>query len=262
MSKEERNTYKIESDENLGEVQIADEVVAIIAGLAAMEVEGVSSMAGNATRELIAKLGMKSLSKGVKVDVLEGIVTVSLALNLKYGSSIKDTTLKVQEKVKAAIENMTGLTVADVTSVLQVWTCRKKNNWRENMRRSKVREHIFKMLFSIGFDAADADEQIELYLEQVEEASEEERGYMRKKVKDIAAHEEEIDAMINEHTTGWKTGRMNKVDLSVLRLAVYEMKWDDEVPVKVAINEAVELAKNFSGDEGPAFVNGVLGKLA
>ena len=122
------------------------------------------------------------------------------------------------------------------------------------MRRSKVREHIFKMLFSIGFDAADADEQIELYLEQVEEASEEERGYMRKKVKDIAAHEEEIDAMINEHTTGWKTGRMNKVDLSVLRLAV--------VPVKVAINEAVELAKNFSGDEGPAFVNGVLGKLA
>ena len=130
------------------------------------------------------------------------------------------------------------------------------------MRRSKVREHIFKMLFSIGFDAADADEQIELYLEQVEEASEEERGYMRKKVKDIAAHEEEIDAMINEHTTGWKTGRMNKVDLSVLRLAVYEMKWDDEVPVKVAINEAVELEKNFSGDEGPAFVNGVLGKLA
>ena len=130
------------------------------------------------------------------------------------------------------------------------------------MRRSKVREHIFKMLFSIGFDAADADEQIELYLEQVEEASEEERGYMRKKVKDIAAHEEEIDAMINEHTTGWKTGRMNKVDLSVLRLAVYEMKWDDAVPVGVAINEAVELAKMFSSDEAPSFINGVLGKIA
>ena len=130
------------------------------------------------------------------------------------------------------------------------------------MRRSKVREHIFKMLFSIGFDAADADEQIELYLEQIEEASEEERGYMRKKVKDIAAHEEEIDAMINEHTTGWKTGRMNKVDLSVLRLAVYEMKWDDEVPVGVAINEAVELTKMFSSDEAPSFINGVLGKIA
>ena len=114
MSKEERNTYTIQSEENLGEVKIADEVVAIIAGLAATEVEGVSSMTGNATRELVSKLGMKSLSKGVKVDVLDGIVTVSLVLNLNYGYSIKDTTQKVQEKVKAAIENMTGLEVADV----------------------------------------------------------------------------------------------------------------------------------------------------
>ena len=112
--KDTKINHTVYNIEDVGQVQIADEVVAIIAGLAAMEVEGVSSMAGNATRELIAKLGMKSLSKGVKVDVLEGIVTVSLALNLKYGSCIKDTTLKVQEKVKAAIENMTGLTVADV----------------------------------------------------------------------------------------------------------------------------------------------------
>lgn len=114
MGKEERNTYTIKTDESIGEVKIADEVVSIIAGLAAMEVEGVSSMAGKATRELIAKLGVKSLSKGVKVDVLEGIVTVSLALNLKYGYNIKDITSKVQEKVKTAIENMTGLEVADV----------------------------------------------------------------------------------------------------------------------------------------------------
>ncbi len=114
MSKEERNTYTIQTDENLGEVKIADEVVAIIAGLAAMEVEGVSSMTGNATRELVSKFGMKSLSKVVKVDVLDGIVTVSLVLNLNYGYSIKDTTQRVQEKVKAAIENMTGLEVADV----------------------------------------------------------------------------------------------------------------------------------------------------
>lgn len=114
MSREERNTYKIEYDGNLGEVQIADEVVAVIAGIAAMEVEGVSSMAGTTTREIISKLGMKTLSKGVKVDVLEGIVTVSLALNLKFGTNIKVTTMKVQEKVKSAIENMTGLTVADV----------------------------------------------------------------------------------------------------------------------------------------------------
>ena len=94
MSREERNAYTIKTDATVGEVKIADEVVAVIAGLAAMEVEGVASMAGKATRELISKLGMKSLSKGVKVDVLEGIVTVSLALNLKYGCSIKDITGK------------------------------------------------------------------------------------------------------------------------------------------------------------------------
>ena len=114
MGKEERNAYTIKNDANIGEVKIADEVVAIIAGLAAMEVEGVASMAGNATRELISKLGMKSLSKGVKVDVLDGIVTVSLTLNLLYGYGVKDLSVKVQEKVKSSIENMTGLEVADV----------------------------------------------------------------------------------------------------------------------------------------------------
>ena len=114
MGKEEKNTYMIKTEENLGEVKIADEVVAIIAGLAAMEVDGVASMVGNATKELVNKFGRKSLSKGVKVDVLEGIVTVSLAMNMKFGYSIKDVTEKVQEKVKAAIENMTGLEVADV----------------------------------------------------------------------------------------------------------------------------------------------------
>lgn len=114
MAKDERNTYTIQNDASLGEVKIADEVVAIIAALAATEVEGVSSMAGNITNEVIGKLGIKNLSKGVKVDVLEGVVTVSLALNLKYNYSIMDVTAKVQEKVKNAVENMTGLEVADV----------------------------------------------------------------------------------------------------------------------------------------------------
>ena len=88
MAKDERNIYTIQNDASKGEIKIADEVVAIIAALAATEVEGVASMAGNITNELIGKLGMKNLSKGVKVDVLEGIVTVSLALNLKYNYSI------------------------------------------------------------------------------------------------------------------------------------------------------------------------------
>ena len=114
MAKDERNIYTIQNDASKGEIKIADEVVAIIAALAATEVEGVASMAGNITNELIGKVGMKNLSKGVKVDVLEGIVTVSLALNLKYNYSIVEVSARVQEKVKNAIENMTGLEVADV----------------------------------------------------------------------------------------------------------------------------------------------------
>ena len=114
MAKDERNIYTIQNDASKGEIKIADEVVAIIAALAATEVEGVASMAGNITNELIGKLGMKNLSKGVKVDVLEGIVTVSLALNLKYNYSIVEGSARVLEKVKNAIENMTGLEVADV----------------------------------------------------------------------------------------------------------------------------------------------------
>ncbi len=111
---EKRNVYKIHENGGMGDVQIADSVVAIIAGLAATEVEGVASMAGNITNELVAKLGMKNLSKGVRIDVLEGVVTVDLNLNIQYGYNIFETSQKVQEKVKVAIENMTGLTVSDV----------------------------------------------------------------------------------------------------------------------------------------------------
>ena len=114
MAKDERNIYTIQNDAGKGEVKIADEVVAIIAALAATEVEGVASMAGNITNELISRLWMKNLSKVVKVDVLEGVVTVSLTLNLKYNYSVVEVSGKVQEKVKNAIENMTGLEVADV----------------------------------------------------------------------------------------------------------------------------------------------------
>ena len=114
MAKDERKNYTIQNDSSLGEVQIADEVVAIIAALAATEVDGVASMSGNVTNELVSRLGMKNLSRGVKVDVLEGVVTVSLALNLKYNYSIVEVTSKVQEKVKTAVENMTGLEVADI----------------------------------------------------------------------------------------------------------------------------------------------------
>ena len=111
---ENRSTHKLYEKDKIGEVQIADEVVAIIAALAATEVEGVASMAGNITNELVGKLGMRNLSKGVKIDVTEEHVCVDLSLYLKYGYNIPDVSAKVQDKVKTAIENMTGLTVLEV----------------------------------------------------------------------------------------------------------------------------------------------------
>lgn len=109
-----RISHKVYEKDQIGEVQIADEVVAIIAGLAATEVEGVDSMAGNITNELVGKLGMKNLSKGVKVEVSEEHVSVDLSLNMKYGYSLPAVSEKVQEKVRTAIETMTGLTVLEV----------------------------------------------------------------------------------------------------------------------------------------------------
>lgn len=111
---ENRSTYKIHENGKVGEVQIADEVVAAIAGLAANEVKGVSTPAGNVTNEIAGKLGKKSLTKGVKVLVNPDAVSVDMALTLDYGFGIPETAKLVQEKVKLAIENMTGLQVKEV----------------------------------------------------------------------------------------------------------------------------------------------------
>lgn len=106
--------YTIHENGDIGEVQIADHVVAVIAGIASTEVKGVAAMSGNITNELVSKLGMKNLSKGVKVTVEEDSVSIDLALTLEYGYSIPETSRLVQEKVKKAIENMTGLKVREV----------------------------------------------------------------------------------------------------------------------------------------------------
>lgn len=131
------------------------------------------------------------------------------------------------------------------------------------MKRTELREHIFRMVFGLEFNKTDEmPEQFEMYFDQLGEIREQDLKYIRTKTEKIAEKTEEIDAVINENVKGWKTTRMNKVDLSILRVAVYEMKWDEDVPVGVAIDEAVELAKKYSGEEGPSFVNGVLAKLA
>ena len=108
-----RKSLKIKEDK-IGVIRVADDVVSIIAGLAATEVEGVGSMAGNITNEIVAKTGIKNLSKGVHVDVMDGIVTVDLNLNIKYGYAIPEVSKNVQERVSSAIETMTGLEVGTI----------------------------------------------------------------------------------------------------------------------------------------------------
>ena len=131
------------------------------------------------------------------------------------------------------------------------------------MRRREQREHIFKLLFMTEFNSEEEmSEQLSLYFDSLEELSEKDQEYMRAKYNHVLEHLEEIDTILNETSKGWKTKRMSRVDLNALRLAVYELKFDEDVPTGVAINEAVELVKRFGGDTSGSFVNGILGKIA
>ncbi len=114
MDKVEKTNYTIELANEQGEIIITNEVIGVIASLAAMEVDGVASMAGDATKDLISKISKKALSKGVKVDIAEDEVTIVVALIIKYGYNVMDVSKKVQEKVKASVENMTGLQASNV----------------------------------------------------------------------------------------------------------------------------------------------------
>ena len=131
------------------------------------------------------------------------------------------------------------------------------------MNRRSLREQVFKLLFRVEFnEKEEMEEQCHLFLEHEELAmSEEEETHIVEKYKAIHERLEEIDSMINEKAKGWNTDRMGKVDLTVIRLAVYEMKFDETIPEGVAINEAVELAKMYGQDESAGFVNGVLAKF-
>lgn len=131
------------------------------------------------------------------------------------------------------------------------------------MKRRELREHIFEILFRVEFmKEEDMEEQLELFFEDLEEARTSDVDYIKNKYLAVREKMPLIDAMIDEKSTGWKTNRMGKVELTILRLAVYEMLFDEDVPATVAINEAVELSKKFGGDDTPAFINGVLAKLA
>lgn len=142
------------------------------------------------------------------------------------------------------------------------------------MKRSQIREQIFKLLFRVEFNSEeDMPEQIKLFLESPTldndendikpvVLTEDEESYIVKKYNDITEHISEIDSLIDETAKGWTSDRLGKVELTILRLAIYEIKFDDDIPVSVAIDQAVELSKRFGRDESYSFINGILAKLA
>lgn len=130
------------------------------------------------------------------------------------------------------------------------------------MSRREIREQIFKLLFRAEFyEGEELEEQCQLFFEELGQEDAKDTEYIRSKYEDVLGHITEIDAMVNEVAQGWKTSRMGKVDLTLIRLAVYEMKFEEDVPQGVAINEAVELAKSYGTDDSSSFVNGILAKL-
>lgn len=131
------------------------------------------------------------------------------------------------------------------------------------MSRRELREQIFKFIFRVEFnDIEEMAEQEKLFFEDDELIiKDEDVAYISEKSNKILQKLEEIDGLINQYAKGWTTERMSKVDLTIIRLAVYEIKFDEDVPAGVAINEAVEIAKKFGQEESSGFVNGVLAKL-
>lgn len=131
------------------------------------------------------------------------------------------------------------------------------------MNRRKLREQIFKLLFSVEFnEIEEMPFQIKMFFEQEENAADEQdTEYITNKVKGIMEHLEEIDQKINQVAEKWTTKRMGKVELTLIRIAVYEIQFDEDIPTSVAINEAVELCKIFGQEESAGFVNGVLARV-
>lgn len=132
------------------------------------------------------------------------------------------------------------------------------------MNRRKLREQIFKLLFRIEFNSVEEmGEQCALFFQDDEnEADVQDTEYISNKFQKIMDQLTKIDALINQEAIGWTVKRMGKVDLTIIRLAIFEIMHDEEVPTSVAINEAVELAKKYGQDESPSFINGVLAKFA
>ena len=131
------------------------------------------------------------------------------------------------------------------------------------MKRSLLREHVFILLFMTEFNSIeDMPHQMRLYFNQLEEpADDASEEFIERRFKAILDCLPELDEMINSRIEGWSTSRMGKVELALVRLATYEIRFDEDVPIPVAINEAIELAKKYGMDESASFVNGILAKM-
>lgn len=131
------------------------------------------------------------------------------------------------------------------------------------MTRKKIREHLFVMLFRVDFHhKEELEEQVAIYMEEMANASKAAKKEIRDKFYAVVDHMDEIDAKIEEKSHGWDLKRLAKADVTILRLAIYEIIFDDDVPNGVAINEAVELSKAYGTDKSTSFVNGVLASVA
>ena len=132
------------------------------------------------------------------------------------------------------------------------------------MSRKTAREHAFRLLFSTQFQNESVDTMLERYLEANPGVEPEEKAlnFIRTEVAGTLQHQQEINKEIEGALQDWKLSRLSHVDLAILQITVYEMRYEEEIPVSVSINEAVELAKKYSSDAAPAFINGVLGTIA
>ena len=226
MAQEKNTVEKYSEAADIGTVRIADDVVALIAAFAAMEVEGIASMAGGLDMQTVSKGGMRKLGKTVKVEV---------------SSSGAGSQRRECPRGRHQHKRLIGET-----------------SWE--MNRKSLREQIFKLLFRTEFnDFSEMDDQVRFFFESGDmTVSEKDQKHIADKCRAVVDKIPEIDDLLNEKLDGWTVDRLPKVELAILRLGTYEILYDESVPTGVAINEAVELGKKFGEDGSGAFINGVL----
>ena len=279
--------YSIKDFVGLGELSISDEVLVVIAALATTEVEGVAALAGNITNAVAARLGAGKLSKGVKIHINNRVITADVSINIKDGYAIPDVSAQVQDRVKQAIETIqkqNGYSFAFATNDLntkKIVTVLAKDLPIEKVVEQVLagqdvsytiqgKDNIFKIVFGYDFHKApeDCDLIICNYLDtaknvndEIIEFSEDDKNYIVVKVNNIVSKIDDIDEKIEALSNKWKIERIAKAELAILRLAVYEILYDADIPDGVAMNEALELAHKYGDESASSFINGILSNV-